>query len=195
MGMQVRSLALLSGLRIWCCCELWCRLQTWAQILRCCGCGVGQRLQLWFTPSLGTSICLSASPKKTKEKGGWIETEDEEMFAGWVLPGDISGRKWGRWAWARGEADSLIMQLKPQPIPQGIQESGPRQRQRALCCALGQSPAGCPQQSSSLVREAVKYQQLIVLVTGLTFFYLFTVFLGLQPQHREVPRLGVKSEL
>ena len=28
MRLQVRSLALLSGLKIWCCCELWCRLQT-----------------------------------------------------------------------------------------------------------------------------------------------------------------------
>ena len=28
MRLQVRSLALLSGLRIWCCRKLWCRLQT-----------------------------------------------------------------------------------------------------------------------------------------------------------------------
>ena len=27
--LQVQSLALLSGLRIWCCPELWCRSQTW----------------------------------------------------------------------------------------------------------------------------------------------------------------------
>ena len=27
--MQVQSLALLRGLRIWCCCELWCRSQLW----------------------------------------------------------------------------------------------------------------------------------------------------------------------
>ena len=27
--MQHQSLASLSGLRIWCCCQLWCRLQTW----------------------------------------------------------------------------------------------------------------------------------------------------------------------
>ena len=27
MRTRVQSLALLSGLRIWCCCELWCRLQ------------------------------------------------------------------------------------------------------------------------------------------------------------------------
>ena len=29
----------------------------------------------------------------------------------------------------------------------------------------------------------------------LLFIYLFLVFLGLHPQHREVPRLGVESEL
>ena len=29
MRMRVRSLALFSGLRISCCCELWCRSQTW----------------------------------------------------------------------------------------------------------------------------------------------------------------------
>ena len=29
MRLRLPSLALLSGLRIRCCCELWCRLQTW----------------------------------------------------------------------------------------------------------------------------------------------------------------------
>ena len=29
MRLQVRSLASLSGLRIWCCHELWCGSQTW----------------------------------------------------------------------------------------------------------------------------------------------------------------------
>ena len=29
MRLQVQSLALLSGSRIWCCCELWCRSQMW----------------------------------------------------------------------------------------------------------------------------------------------------------------------
>ena len=29
MRLQVRSMDLLSGLRIWRCCELWCRSQTW----------------------------------------------------------------------------------------------------------------------------------------------------------------------
>ena len=60
-GLQIRlgtmrlwlwSLALLSGLRIRCCCELWCRLQMLAQIPHCCGSGsdTGQWLQLWLYP-------------------------------------------------------------------------------------------------------------------------------------------------
>ena len=44
MRLQVRSLDLLSGLRIWCCRELWCRLQTWLGSLHCCGCGVARQL-------------------------------------------------------------------------------------------------------------------------------------------------------
>ena len=40
MRMWAQCLAPLSGIRIWHCCELWCRLQIW------CGCGVGQQLQL-----------------------------------------------------------------------------------------------------------------------------------------------------
>ena len=45
---QVRSLALLSGLRIQCCCELWYRSQMRLRsgIDRICGCGIDQGLQL-----------------------------------------------------------------------------------------------------------------------------------------------------
>ena len=43
MRMQVTSLALLSGLGIWHCWDLWCRSDR-AQILCCCGCGMGQQL-------------------------------------------------------------------------------------------------------------------------------------------------------
>ena len=66
--LQVQSLASLSGLRIHCCRELWCRSQLW---LRSCvfvavaqagGCKSNQ------TPNLGTSICSGCSPKKTKRK-------------------------------------------------------------------------------------------------------------------------------
>ena len=39
-----------------------------AQILRCCGSGVGQWLQLQLDPSLGTSICRGSGPRKGKKK-------------------------------------------------------------------------------------------------------------------------------
>ena len=41
---QVQSLALLSGLRIWCSHELWCRWQTQLRMPSGCDCGMGQRL-------------------------------------------------------------------------------------------------------------------------------------------------------
>ena len=47
----VRSLALLSGLRIWRCPELWCRSQMhFGYGVRCCGCGVGWQQYLLFDP-------------------------------------------------------------------------------------------------------------------------------------------------
>ena len=37
-----------------------------ARILCCCGCGVGQQLQLRFDPYLGTSICWGCGPRRQK---------------------------------------------------------------------------------------------------------------------------------
>ena len=66
MMLQVRSLAWLSGLRIWLCCELWCRLQMWL------GSGIAVVQAGSYsseqTPSLGTSMCHGCIPKKTKDK-------------------------------------------------------------------------------------------------------------------------------
>ena len=44
MWFRVWFLALLSGLRISCCHELWCRLRNAAWIPHCSGCGIGQQL-------------------------------------------------------------------------------------------------------------------------------------------------------
>ena len=66
--MQVQSLALVSGLRIWYCCELWCRSQMWL------GSGVASAMvqasnsSSDSTPSRGTSICQECIPKKQKSK-------------------------------------------------------------------------------------------------------------------------------
>ena len=66
--MTVRSLALLSGSRIWCCCELWCRSQT--RLRSCVAVAVAQagRCSSDLTPRLGTSICHRCSPEKQKSK-------------------------------------------------------------------------------------------------------------------------------
>ena len=53
MMVWVRSLALISGLRIQCCCELWCSSQMRLGSGVECGCGVGQQLQLQFDPEAG----------------------------------------------------------------------------------------------------------------------------------------------
>ena len=65
--MWIRSLALLSGLGIWSCHELWCRSQTLSS---------GPEL-LWvgnyssdLTPSLGTSVFHMCGTKKPEEKKG-----------------------------------------------------------------------------------------------------------------------------
>ena len=64
MRLGVQSLTLLSGLRIQCCCELWCRLQT--QLRSCVAVAVACGSDL--TPSLRTSICHMSYPKRGKKR-------------------------------------------------------------------------------------------------------------------------------
>ena len=59
---------LLNGLMIQCCCELWCRLQTW---LGSCIAGAVVPASSCSSNSittLGNSICRRCGPKKTKDK-------------------------------------------------------------------------------------------------------------------------------
>ena len=64
----VRSLVLLSGLRIWRCHELWCRSQTWlGSHISVALIQAGGYSSDW-TPGLGTSVCHRCSPKKTKRQ-------------------------------------------------------------------------------------------------------------------------------
>ena len=64
MRLQVQSLASLSGLGIWHCRELWCRLQTWLGS----GVAVAGSCSSNLTPGLGTSMCHGRGPKKKKKK-------------------------------------------------------------------------------------------------------------------------------
>ena len=63
MKTKVQSLASLSGLRIWCCHEPWCRLQRQLRS----GLAVAV-VSADLTPRLRTSICHRCGPKKAKEK-------------------------------------------------------------------------------------------------------------------------------
>ena len=71
MRLRVRFLALLRGLRIWCCRELWCGLQT--RLGSCVAVALVQAgsYNSDWTPYLGTSMCCrsgSRKGKKTKRK-------------------------------------------------------------------------------------------------------------------------------
>ena len=72
MRTQVLSLTLFSGLRIWCCHELWRRLQT--QLGSCVAAvalvgGGGGGYSSNSTPSLGTSIGHGCSPNNNNNNG------------------------------------------------------------------------------------------------------------------------------
>ena len=68
MRLWVRSLASLSGLKIWCCRELWCRLQTWLRSGVAVASVQAGGYSSYQTPSLGASICRRYGPKKKKKK-------------------------------------------------------------------------------------------------------------------------------
>ena len=75
MRMRVRSLASLSGSRIWCCPELWCRSQTWlaSGVAVAVAVAVTGSCSSLSTSSLETSICHRCNPKKkmwVQEKAG-----------------------------------------------------------------------------------------------------------------------------
>ena len=70
MRMQVWSLALLSGLRIWHCHEPWNSLQRRLRVQCCLCCGGDWQLQLWLDSLVQSSIrcCEAIEKKKKKEK-------------------------------------------------------------------------------------------------------------------------------
>ena len=64
----IQPLASLSGLRILCSPELWCRLQTWLRSGVAVAVVEAGNCNSDSTPSLGTSICHRCGPEKTKQK-------------------------------------------------------------------------------------------------------------------------------
>ena len=71
MRMWVQSLALLIGLRIWRCHELWWGLQTWRGFGVAEAVGVGWQLQLQFNPlAWELPYAAGAALKSAPNKGG-----------------------------------------------------------------------------------------------------------------------------
>ena len=72
MKMQVRSLSSLSGLRIWCCCELHCSLQMWLRLallwLWCRPAATALIQPLAWEPPCAAGAALKKAKKKKKEK-------------------------------------------------------------------------------------------------------------------------------
>ena len=87
----VRSLALLIGLRIRQCCELWCRSQTRL------GSGIAVAVAQAggyssnSTPSLGTSICHRSGPRKGKKDQEKKKKKEKKEFG----PNRLCGVVWG----------------------------------------------------------------------------------------------------
>ena len=79
MRLHVRSLALLNGLRIWHCCELWCRLQMRLGYDIAVS-GVGRRLQLWFDSAWEPPYAVGTALEKTKKKGGGWDYHSSEPY-------------------------------------------------------------------------------------------------------------------
>ena len=83
MRTQVQSLALLSELRVWCCQELWWRLQTGlgSDVAVAVAQASGIRYSSNLTPSLELSICQGYDPKKTEKK-----KKKKRRLTNWIRP-------------------------------------------------------------------------------------------------------------
>ena len=93
MRMQVPSLALLSKLRIWPFCELWCRSKMWLRFHIAVAVVQASSYSSDSTPSLGISVCRRCGPKKQSKKKGncpsqfptWLPWEPTIDVISWHL--------------------------------------------------------------------------------------------------------------
>ena len=82
MRTQVQSLAALSGLRIWHCCELWCNSQTKLRSDVAVAVVQAGSYSSHSTAILRTSMCLECGLKKTKNKNK-NKTNKQSKQTGW----------------------------------------------------------------------------------------------------------------
>ena len=82
MRMWVWSLASLTGLRIPCCHELWCRSQMWLESCVAVAAAKASSCSSSLTPRLGTSTHCELGPKRTKKKKRKKERKKERERKG-----------------------------------------------------------------------------------------------------------------
>ena len=86
-------LALLCGLRIWRCCEPWCRSQMWQGSSVAVAVAYAGSGSSYSTLSLGTSICDTCGPKKKKSK------KKKVTFQETFLPKETCTLSWVTFRW------------------------------------------------------------------------------------------------
>ena len=74
-------MASLSGLRIPCCHEQWCRLQMWLRSHIAVAVVYDGSYSSNLTPSLGTSICHRCGPKKKKKSQSYKISHRDVMYS------------------------------------------------------------------------------------------------------------------
>ena len=167
MKLRVQSLALLSGLRIRHCCELWCRLQMWLWSRVAVALAQAGGYSSDSTPSLGTSICRGSGLRNSKKK-------------------TKTNKQTNKISKSREHWRSKILFLRAAEEANEIRK-------------LSVNPTVCIQvfQNSNFCLKARFLSLATITVNCLTCFsFCFVLFfLGPHPQHMEVPRLGVESEL
>ena len=130
MRLQVQSLALLSGLRIRRCHELWFRSKTW--LGSCVAVALVQAgvYSSNSTPSLGTSLCHGSSPRKGKKTKNFKKFKNKTTGK-CILP--------ATWVWQQ-TLPPLSLQMRMQPS-QCLDHSQVRAEQRTnITCASIPAP-------------------------------------------------------
>ena len=97
--MQVQYLALLNGLSIWHCCELWCRSQMRLGSAIAVAMVWASSCSSNLTPSLGTSIGRGCCPKKSKTNK---QTKQNKTKTKNPKPKPKTKPKPGNFLWLRG---------------------------------------------------------------------------------------------
>ena len=154
--MEVQSLVSLRGLRIWHCCELWCRSQMWLEsgvavaVVQAGSCSSD------LTSSLGISICYGCGPKKKKKLSREAEWTDK-VHISQVFPRNSDSCFVRKLTWdfrlilPRALTRALVKKSQPPTYrcDSGNWQAGTRPALPQACCrwGLGQTWEGqaCPE--------------------------------------------------